>query len=385
MDALMLRRRMMMAQGGGGEIDYTLLPLTFKCITGGNLSIKNENTSWDRNFEYSLNNGAWTAFSLPKSSGVLLIATLSPGDTISFRRDNENFYQAQFVSDSNLTFDIYGNLLSLQYGSAFNGQTTLRNTTKQAFGYTFKGTNVVDASNLKLTAPTLSVGCYQSMFQSCVLLQSIPELPAITMKQNCYRNMFRYCSSLESLPQLPATTLASNCYNAMFSETAISSVPTNYLSAATTMAEGCYSSLFKACPNLTSVPRDLLPSTTLAKSCYDAMFANCAMLTSAPELPATTLAEKCYVSMFTGCTNLTTAPELPATTLITSCYNLMFNGCSKLNYIKAMFTTTPSGTYTSDWVRGVASSGTFVKNSVATWEVIGVSGIPSGWTVIDAT
>jgi hypothetical protein len=376
---------MMMAQLGGGSIDYTLLPLTFKCRTGGDLSIKNENTSWDRNFEYSLNDGAWTVFSLPKSSGVLLIATLSPGDTISFRRDNDNFYQAKFVSDSSLTFDIYGNLLSLQYGSAFNGQTALRNTTKQAFGYTFQGVNVVDASNLKLTATTLSAGCYQSMFQGCVLLQSIPELPATTMKLNCYRNMFRDCSSLESLPQLPATTLAANCYNAMFCKTAISSIPVNYLSAATTMAEGCYSSLFKACPNLTSVPSDLLPSTTLAKSCYDAMFANCAMLTSAPELPATTLAEKCYVSMFTGCTNLTTAPELPATTLITYCYNLMFDGCSKLNYIKAMFTTTPSASYTSNWVRGVASSGTFVKNSAATWEVIGGSGIPSGWTVIDAT
>jgi hypothetical protein len=33
------------------------------------------------------------------------------------------------------------------------------------------------------------------------------------------------------------------------------------------------------------------------------------------------------------------------------------------------------------WVKGVASSGTFVKNSAATWDVTGVNGIPSGWTV----
>jgi hypothetical protein len=59
----------------------------------------------------------------------------------------------------------------------------------------------------------------------------------------------------------------------------------------------------------------------------------------------------------------------------------MFAGCTSLNYIKAMFTTTPSTTYTNNWVSGVASTGTFVKNSAATWNVTGTSGIPTGWTV----
>jgi hypothetical protein len=85
--------------------------------------------------------------------------------------------------------------------------------------------------------------------------------------------------------------------------------------------------------------------------------------------------------MFNGCTSLTTAPELPATALTNYCYNYMFYGCSKLNYIKALFTTTPSTSYTNNWVSGVASSGTFVKNKNATWNVTGTSGIPSGWTV----
>jgi hypothetical protein len=59
----------------------------------------------------------------------------------------------------------------------------------------------------------------------------------------------------------------------------------------------------------------------------------------------------------------------------------MFYGCTSLNYIKALFTTTPSDSYTQNWVNGVASSGTFVKNSNATWNVTGVDGIPTGWTV----
>ena len=102
-------------------------------------------------------------------------------------------------------------------------------------------------------------------------------------------------------------------------------------------------------------------------------------------LPATTLAEGCYSRMFYGCTGLAAAPELPATTLADSCYDSMFQGCTRLNYIKALFTTTPSNTYTRDWVKGVSSTGTFVKNSAATWNVTGNNGVPTGWTVETAS
>jgi hypothetical protein len=50
-----------------------------------------------------------------------------------------------------------------------------------------------------------------------------------------------------------------------------------------------------------------------------------------------------------------------------------------------MFITAPSNSYTSNWVSGVSSTGTFVKNAAATWDVTGVNGIPSGWTVETAT
>ena len=116
------------------------------------------------------------------------------------------------------------------------------------------------------------------------------------------------------------------------------------------------------------------------------MFQGCASLTTAPELPATTLATYCYSSMFQGCASLTTAPKLPATTLANRCYYYMFRDCASLNYIKAMFTTTPSTSYMSNWVNGVASSGTFVKNSAATWtSECGVSACPCGWAVRTAS
>jgi hypothetical protein len=115
------------------------------------------------------------------------------------------------------------------------------------------------------------------------------------------------------------------------------------------------------------------------------MFYGCTSLTTAPQLPATTLASSCYQGMFSGCISLTEAPELPATTLASECYDGMFRNCSSLNYIKAMFTTIPGTTYTKNWVSGVAASGTFVKNSAATWDVSGADGIPYGWTVQTAS
>ena len=149
----------------------------------------------------------------------------------------------------------------------------------------------------------------------------------------------------------------------------------------TAMASDAFVKMFSGNPYLISAENLVLPATTMATYCYYGMFWNCTSLTTPPELPATTLAANCYNSMFDGCISLETAPELPATTLVDSCYNYMFNGCTSLNYIYAMFTTTPSTTYTNNWVQNVAASGTFVKSNYAEWDVTGVHGIPTSWTV----
>ena len=160
----------------------------------------------------------------------------------------------------------------------------------------------------------------------------------------------------------------------------IVSVSNNFLSA-TTLEEGCYDSMFYGCTNLTTAPE--LPATTLAGFCYASMFYNCTSLTTAPELPATTLTTNCYEFMFYGCRSLTTAPELPATTLAKYCYYYMFYDCTKLNYIKMLATDISATNCLTHWVDGVASRGTFVKNKNATWNVTGVNGVPSGWTVVN--
>jgi len=152
---------------------------------------------------------------------------------------------------------------------------------------------------------------------------------------------------------------------------------------ATTLTKYCYYRMFQNCTALTTAPE--LPATTLAMDCYDSMFFGCTSLTTAPSvLPATTLSIYCYNYMFGSCASLTTAPELLATTLADKCYQRMFQRCTNLNSIKCLAADISASDCTYNWVNGVASSGTFTKAaSMSSWTT-GGSGIPNGWTVVDA-
>lgn len=141
----------------------------------------------------------------------------------------------------------------------------------------------------------------------------------------------------------------------------------------------CFRGLFMNCTSLTIAPR--FPSTTLSVYCYFSAFSGCRYLAIAPELRAEILEEGCYNSMFYECRSLVTAPELPALTLINGCYRYMFYNCNDLNFIKAMFLTAPSTSHTMSWVYGVSGSGTFVKNSAATWTDVGTNAVPNGWII----
>ena len=153
---------------------------------------------------------------------------------------------------------------------------------------------------------------------------------------------------------------------------------------ATTLTGGFYIDMFRSCTGLTQAPQ--LPATTLGVSCYQNMFYGCTSLTTAPSiLPATTLAKGCYQAMFQSCTSLTTAPELPAKTLETRCYLSMFNGCTNLNSITMLATDISATSPLTNWVSGVAANGTFIKDASMTTLSSGASGIPTGWTVEDAT
>lgn len=326
---------------------------TYKSMPFTIFSYGTANISWKlgtKTVQYSKNNETWAT--MDSATTISLVS----GDTVSFKGTNASYCGNTITTTGQKgCLSLEGNIMSLTNGDDFASADTLR-TTYAFYGLFSANTGIGLASYLQLPATALTTYCYGRMFYGCSGLLSAPILPAKTLTGSCYDATFRNCSSLCIVPDLQATTLAASCCTYTFA----------------------------GCNSLTSAPE--LPATTLAKFCYKFMFMNCIGLTATQEcLPATQLYDSCYGNMFQNCSKIATAPELPAITFnlksSKNCYNYMFSGCSKLSYVKAMFTTIPDTNFTRSWMTGVSSSGTFVKNTEATWNVTGVNGVPSAWQI----
>jgi hypothetical protein len=401
------------------EVHYNPIPhdykkdyFTIESLEDNNtIYLKATNTAITKTVSASTDNGeTWTEYTSSTENSGTTLATLNKGDKLLVKGENSAYatYSYSTYNQFKTTgqFEVKGNIMSLIGSDSFVSVDEL--TESQTFAYLFyQCTGLTSAENLSLPATTLADSCYYYMFTSCKNLTTAPELPATTLASSCYNDMFNGCTSLTSAPELPATALTFQCYRYMFYGcTSLVTAPELHATTlaqhccdnmfsgcrnlttapelhATSLETNCYSYMFKGCTSLVNAPE--LPATSLNSNCYQSMFEGCTSLVNAPELPATTLVTYCYREMFRGCTGLVTAPELPATTLVSNCYTNMFYGCTGLNYIKAMFTTTPSGTYTNNWVYNVAATGTFVKNVAAEWDASGASSIPNGWTVQTAS
>lgn len=314
--------------------------LTIEALEDG-LTVSFDNSG----LSYSIDGGDWVELESYEES-----APINKDQIISFKGEFEDYTQGVGQFTISKRCNLKGNCMSIIYGDNAYGQTSMKNNSFRDL-FRFCATIEMVSENF-LPATELTYGCYYMMFQCCTSLINAPKLPATTMESDCYGYMFHECTNLVNAPELPATTLADSCYIHMF--------------------EGCTS--------LVEAPD--LPATQLSDWCYDCMFYGCTSLINPPKLPATTLKYGCYSYMFYGCENMISAPDLPAESLVSDCYERMFKDCYKLSYIKALFTTTPSSSYTDYWVHLVNNNGVFVKSKDATWNVTGVNGIPSGWKVI---
>jgi len=419
------------------SFESRLSPLTFEAIeAGATVSFRLPSNTAEGSVQYKLNDGSWTVY----TSGTAITLT-NAGDKVQFRGKNSTYYvntasydYGQFSVSAECY--LYGNIMSLvtdytmgEFAFASNVSLTGYRTFYRLFE-NVSNIKSLDTKPLVLPATSLAEGCYKDMFYRCTSLGTAPALPAMSLVNRCYDSMFDGCTSLGAAPALPATSLASNCYSYMFSGcTSLSVAPAlpatilasgcydgmfSYCTSlevapilpATSLAGSCYQSMFSGCTSLEVAP--ILPATSLAGSCYQSMFSGCTSLEVAPTLPATSLADYCYSYMFSGCTSLSVAPTLPATSLAgycyyymfsgcTSlevapvlpamslagyCYSYMFSGCSKLSSITCLAENgiTNQGSC-SNWVRDVASTGTFTRTLGVNWPS-GPNGIPSHWTVI---
>ncbi len=132
-------------------------------------------------------------------------------------------------------------------------------------------------------------------------------------------------------------------------------------------ASGSVMSLIDNSGKTTDIPNDY---------CFANLFDGCGSLTQAPELPSTVLKPHCYFAMFRNCTALQSVSLLPAPELTEGCYEEMFYDCENLSEIEVAFTDWADGT--TDWMYGVAPSGTFTCPD-ALAEKMSASNIPEGW------
>ena len=316
------------------QYDYSKRYLEFVATSGGTFNFSGSTTA--NTISYSTDQGK--TWSTPATS---VTVNVNSGDSVMWKGEMtpQWFTGIGNFSASTATYDIQGNLMSLLYGDNYLGQasSSLRGT--YAFFSLFKGTKVVDASDLVLpqTLKDSSRSCYESMFEGCTSLTQAPVLPATTLELTCYKNMFKDCTSLTTAPVICATKYnAYSCSNMFNGCTSLTTIP----SLQVTSFGGHYScdSMFKGCTSLTTAP--VLQATTLHNGSYANMFSGCTSLTTAPQLPATALTENCYESMFNGCTSLTQAPSLSATTMATSACTSMFEGCTSLVQAPSLLVTT---------------------------------------------
>ena len=69
-------------------------------------------------------------------------------------------------------------------------------------------------------------GSYQNMFEGCIALTDVSDLPALQIQKYSYKYMFANCKALVKGPDLPATNTSEQCYYAMFQGcTSLKTVP----------------------------------------------------------------------------------------------------------------------------------------------------------------
>lgn len=323
---------------------------------GNTVSItKNNSNAPTLTIEKSTNGVNWTTMG---TTSTTAITAAIPANGKLYLRCNATSWGSGTQDQNNVisttgydNINVGGNIMSLLYGSNFSGQErTFPSGSTRTFEKLFYQNSSIDNSeDLLLPATTLVNWCYAYMFQDCNFMNTTPELPAMMLAESCYRGMFEH-TGISTTPILPATTLAQWCYYDMFGY--------------------CYS----------LVTVSTLPAHTLAYGCYENMFSHCSNLKNV-ELPATTLSERCYMSMFSYCRSLETI-KLPASTLVTKCYANMFDECTSLKNVECLATDISANNCLSGWMYNVPAGGTFTKKTGVSWPS-GISGIPTGWTVIE--
>lgn len=310
---------------------YSAMPLTFEIISAGTVTWVKHGSASERVISYSTDGGNnWTSITATTEGAVI---NVNAGDKVQFKSTYSSYGTGNTSDYTNFMgtakFKMYGNLYSLLGNNYEEVQAVGNYAFRMLF---FNNTGLVDAENLVMNANSLGISSHDRMFFGCTNLAKAPKLPAMQLNNTCYEEMFGRCTSLTIGPDLPAQVIQTGSYSAMFDRSGLVQLPN--MSASTLAGNNCMATMFLSCTSLTAA---VLPESIVK------------------------LGDINVVSVFQN----------------------MFRACTNLSYIKCTARNNITETELSGWVLGIAPTGTFVKHPDATWPT-GTSGIPDGWTVVNA-
>lgn len=410
--------------------------------TNNTIKLKTTNDSWRPSVYVSTNNGSTWTNKTATTSGVTL-ATLAPNESMIIKHtgamggvvSNQTRY---CTIDATQNFTVSGNIASLCFGDNFNTGSALTMPDLAYISLFFNNTHLLSAENLYFGDYTSvsSKGMY-SMFENCSNMTTPPDLSyltavstegmtrtfggcaymttppdlsnIVTVGNSAMWLMFYNCTSMNTAPDLSSVTSVGTdaMSQMMWNCTAIQSGPD--MSNITTASSSCFYQMFKGCTSMTIGP-DLSSLTTVGTSAMYGMFDGCTSIVSVSDMDGvTSVANNGMYSMFSGCsaleyfnmgyvqsvgnyamqnmfyncTSLDVGIDLKTiTTAGASAFANMYYGCSSLTEAFAP-TITWDTSKTSNWLYGVAATGTLTADSSIASSITlnSVSGCPSDWTL----
>ena len=390
------------------------------------------------NLAYSYDKNEWTKFREEVTgldSGKRVYLKDASG-TVRYR----SFKTISFGAGDRVS--VGGNILSIIYSGMEYWYKETNTSTESTFEGLFKNcTQLVDASKLVIPITMMQRNDFKEMFYGCSNLETGPKELYFedVVDYGCY-DMFNGCSKMITSPKFNIKTIKEYGCKRMFancpkinsvSRFNISSIGQNGLEECFLNDYGLrkvdmvindvdiesYMNTFRNCRSLSTrtyindsyyIDSIRIATPKLANSCFYGTFSECYALEEFGDLPGIYANSYCYYQMFLNASNLRKVGTIALTTTSTAClystfegtglekapdllppnlngdncYARLFYNCSSLNYIKALFLTDPSSAqFTKNWVKGVASEGTFVQDMDATWNEVSVNAIPIGWSV----
>lgn len=241
--------------------DYSLDYFTVESLEDNNtISFNKSGSPSNISISYSIDNGStWTDLTLSSSTPL---STVNTGGKILIKGVNNRISTAwnnYYRIHTSKTFKVYGNAMSLLFGSDFiNNSEFASSTTHHLCGLFYGTTTLIDASNLILPATVCRASCYNGMFRGCTNLITAPQLPATQSANECYGSMFEGCINLEVAPEINLVNMSSQCCKRMFCMDRNNKITTPKMTKSpilrcATTAANCYDEMFKGNGNLVEV------------------------------------------------------------------------------------------------------------------------------------